>query len=181
MVTSTLQVTAAGERLAPIAALERALEQLAVVVGSMAPEDYCCCLFPGASGSIGQHVRHCLDHVTALVSADSAPCLSYDKRDRGTPIETDPVQALRRIQVLRIKVLVDRWSSRLDEPVCVVTTVAHDGTVSNTMSTLGRELAFVLDHVIHHQAMIGLLASIQGVAVPHGFGFSPSTPRRRAE
>jgi hypothetical protein len=30
-----------------------------------------------------------------------------------------------------------------------------------SMSTLARELAFVLSHTIHHQAMIGLMASLR--------------------
>jgi uncharacterized damage-inducible protein DinB len=46
------------------------------------------------------------------------------------------------------------------------------------MSTLARELAFVLNHTIHHQAMIGLLASLHGCDVPDGFGYAPSTPRQ---
>ena len=81
---------------------------------------------------------------------------------RGTAIETDPVQAIRSIQLLRIKVMVGRWSMRLDEPICVISTVAHGGVMLSGMSTLARELAFVLNHTIHHQAMIGLLASLHG-------------------
>ena len=91
-------------RHSPIAALERALEELASVVAALSPEAYGARLFPNASGSIGEHVRHCLDHVSALVSADPSSCLSYDRRERGTAVETDPVQALRCIQLLRIKV-----------------------------------------------------------------------------
>ena len=40
--------------------------------------------------SIGEHVDHCLDHVSALLAADSSLMLSYDRRQRGTAIETDP-------------------------------------------------------------------------------------------
>ena len=162
----------------PVAALERALEELAAVVATLSPEVYCTRLFPSASGSIGEHVRHCLDHVSALVSADPSCCLSYDRRDRGTPVETDAAHALRCIQLLRIKVAVGRWSARLDEPICVASTVASGGVVVTSMSTLARELAFVMNHTIHHQAMIGLLASLHGCAVPDGFGYAPSTPRQ---
>lgn len=162
----------------PIAALEGALEELAAVVAALSPEAYGARLFPNASGSIGEHVRHCVDHVSALVSADPSSCLSYDRRDRGTAVETDQAQALRCIQLLRIKIAVGRWSTRLDEPICVVSTVARGGAMLSGMSTLARELAFVLNHTIHHQAMIGLLASLHGCEVPDGFGFAPSTPRQ---
>jgi hypothetical protein len=166
-------------RVSPIAALERALEDLATVAAGLSPEAYRTRLLPNVSGSIGEHVRHCLDHVSALVSATPSSCLSYDRRDRGTPVETDPAQALRCIQLLRIKVAVGRWSTRLDDPICVMSTVARgDELMLTGMSTLARELAFVLNHTIHHQAMIGLLASLYGCDVPAGFGFSPSTPRQ---
>jgi len=162
----------------PVAALESALEELAAVVAALSRETYTARLFPNASGSIGQHVRHCLDHVSALITADPSSCLSYDLRDRGTTVETDPAQALRCIQLLRIKIAVGRWSARLDEPICVVSAVTRDGAMLTSMSTLARELAFVLNHTIHHQAMIGLLDSLHGSDVPDGFGFAPSTPRQ---
>ena len=162
----------------PVAALERALEELAAVVAALSPEAYRNRLMPNVSGSIGEHVRHCLDHVSALVSADPSSYLSYDRRGRGTPVETDAAHALRCIQLLRIKVAVGRWSTRLDDPICVMSTVARGGAMLTSMSTLGRELAFVLNHTIHHQAMIGLLASLHGCDVPDGFGLAPSTPRQ---
>ena len=160
----------------PIAALEKALEDLAGLVADLSPEAYGARLLPSVSGSIGEHVRHCLDHVSALVAAPSSS-LSYDRRVRGTSVETDPAEALRCIQLLRIKIVVGRWSTRLDEPICVVSTVARNGETLTSMSTLARELAFVLNHTIHHQAMIGLLASLYGCGAPDGFGFAPSTPQ----
>jgi len=93
-------------------------------------------------------------------------------------VETDPAHALRSIQLLRIKVAVGRWSARLDEPIGVVFTLERGGPPMVSMSTLARELAFVLNHTIHHQAMIGLLASMHGHTVPDGFGFAASTPRQ---
>jgi len=45
-------------------------------------------------------------------------------------------------------------------------------------STSARELAFVISHTIHHQAIIAVLLASQGVAVPHRFGVAPSTPSR---
>lgn len=169
--------TAATRSTTPVAALERALEELATVVAALSPEAYRTRVFPSASGSIGEHVRHCLDHVSALVCADPSSYLSYDRRDRGTPVETDAAHALRCIQLLRIKVAVGRWSARLDDPICVVSTLERGGAPLTSMSTLARELAFVLNHTIHHQAIIGLLASHQGSSLPDGFGYAPSTPR----
>ena len=41
-------------------------------------------------------------------------------------------------------------------------------------------MVFVLQHTIHHQALVALLLAARGVAVPHTFGYAPSTPRTAA-
>ena len=165
---------------ASLTAHERALEGVAPVISALSPDAYRARPLPEVSGSIGEHVRHCLDHVDALVSADLSSDLSYDRRRRGTPVETDPSTALRTIQLLRIKIAVGRWSAAAHEPIFVSSTISCDGDVATGMSTLAREMAFVLNHTIHHQATIGLLASLQGCAVPDGFGYAHSTPRPAA-
>jgi len=42
-------------------------------------------------------------------------------------------------------------------------------------TTAGRELAFVLSHTIHHNALIDVMARTLGVPVPDRFGYAPST------
>src|SRR6185369_10770260 len=98
-------------------------------------------------------------------------------RRRGTPIEADPGAALQ--QILRLKAGVERWSMRsLDEPIRVSSIVSADGSSVSGWSTLARELAFVVSHTIHHQAIVGILLAFHDYSVPDRFGHSPSTPRR---
>lgn len=165
---------------ASLTALDRALADVAAVVSAVSSEAYRARPFPNLSGSIGEHVRHCLEHVDALVSSDRSSDLSYDHRQRGTVVERDPAAALRSIQLLRIKIAVGRWSASAHEPIFVSSTISGDGDVATGMSTLAREMTFVLNHTIHHQATIGLLASLQGCGVPEGFGYAHSTPRPAA-
>lgn len=159
---------------APLAALLRLLDELTARLIGLDPAVY------GArplrvSGSIGQHVRHCLDHVAAVAAAGPAAPLCYDHRERGTAIETEPADAVR--QIFRLKAALERRSDRsLDEPIAVTLTPAEASEPVTTWSTLGRELAFVASHTIHHQAMIGVLLSLHGIGVPDRFGYSPSTP-----
>lgn len=56
--------------------------------------------------------------------------------------------------------------------------ISPSGDSVTGWSTLARELAFVVSHTIHHQAIIGVLLAIHGHAVPERFGHSPATPRR---
>ena len=157
--------------------LWRVLDELESVLLEAPADVYCARFASDVSGSIGEHVRHGLDHVSALLTADSSTTLSYDRRHRGTAVETDPAEALRQIE--RLKCALETWSTRsLDEPIRVTSIVSSSGDAVTGWSTLARELAFVVSHTIHHQAIIGLLLAVHGRTVPERFGHSPSTPRR---
>ncbi|MGH9328927.1 MAG: hypothetical protein ACRD09_00665, partial [Vicinamibacterales bacterium] len=43
-------------------------------------------------------------------------------------------------------------------------------------STVKRELAFLLSHTVHHNAIIALLLEQAGIAAPHRFGVAASSP-----
>jgi uncharacterized damage-inducible protein DinB len=157
--------------------LWRLLDELDSVLTGVAPDVYCARFAADVSGSIGEHVRHCLDHVSALLSADASSTLSYERRQRGTAVETVPEQAVR--QILQLKRGIETWATRsLDEPIRVTSMISPAGDAVTGWSTLARELAFVLSHTIHHQAIIGLLLTVHGHEVPDRFGHSPSTPAR---
>ena len=171
-----LQSLTARMSMPPAWTLWKRLDEISELLLEVPPAVYTARIDNHVSGSIGAHVRHCLDHVTALLSADSSTTLSYDRRRRGTPIETDRSAALQ--QILRLKAALERWSSRsLDEPVRVSSQIDPSGASISGWSTLGRELAFVLSHTIHHQATMAALLALQGVTAPNGFGYAPSTPR----
>jgi uncharacterized damage-inducible protein DinB len=161
----------------PASALQYLLDELAALVGDLPRELYCGHFAAPHSGSIGEHVRHCLDHVSALLIADAAQTLSYDHRQRGTSVENDSIAAVRQIRYLQDA--IEPWSTRsLDEPIRVTSMLSAEGDSVTGWSTLGRELAFVVSHTIHHQALIGLLLATRGHTVPHRFGLAPSTPNR---
>jgi len=172
-----LQPLRARSPVAPAWELWRLLDELDSLLTEVASDVYCARFAAQVSGSIGEHVRHCLDHVSALLAADSSTTLSYDRRQRGTTVETDPAEAVR--QILRLKRGIEAWSTRsLDETIRVTSMISPSGAAVTGWSTLARELAFVVSHTIHHQAIIGVLLAIHGHAVPEWFGHSPSTPRR---
>ena len=159
----------------PLASLSRLLAELERLLIEVDPDTYRARFAPGVSGSIGEHVRHCLDHVTALLSASQAATLSYDRRQRGTAVESEPLAAMR--QIAECRRVLGSWCGRsLDDPIRVSSLVSTSGDAVIGWSTLGRELAFVLSHTIHHQALIALLLAIRGLDVPDRFGYAPSTP-----
>ena len=172
-----LQPLRARTSVPPAWELWRLLDELDSLLTEIASDVYCARFATEVSGSIGEHVRHCLDHVSALLAADSSITLSYDRRQRGTTVETDPTEAVR--QILQLKCGIEAWSTRsMDETIRVTSMISPSGGAVTGWSTLGRELAFVVSHTIHHQAIIGVLLAIHGHTVPDRFGHSPSTPQR---
>ena len=159
----------------PATIIRRQLDEMATLV--MATDGTIYTARPIAvSGTIGEHVRHCLDHIAALVAAGPSQPMSYDSRHRGTAVERDPAEALR--QIMRLQSSVDRWGARsMDDPICVASLVAPGESVVG-WSTLGRELAFLNCHTIHHQALIAVLLELSDEPVPDRLGLAPSTPRR---
>ncbi|MBY0261388.1 MAG: DinB family protein [Phycisphaerales bacterium] len=129
-------------------------------------------LFAGAT--LGGHVRHCLDHARALVDYGDARAVDYDHRERGTPVETDPAAAIGELD--RVLAGIDALAPEpVDTPLTVAVMPSRDGRSVALQSTLGRELAFVLSHTVHHNATVrGMVASL-GLSLPGSFGYAPST------
>lgn len=160
-----------------VLALRERLEELTHVVRALAPEAYRA--RPSrVSGSVGEHVRHVLDHVSSLLAGDPSSVLSYDQRLRGTAVETEPRAAVR--ELARLDAALEQWGDRsLDESVAVAALLCRNGRSITGRSTLARELAFVMSHTIHHQAIVALLLEQQGAPVPGGaFGYAPATPHQ---
>jgi uncharacterized damage-inducible protein DinB len=160
----------------PAEALGRLLDDVAVLLAGLDLDTYVARTRPGVSGSIGAHVRHVLDHVTAFVEAGTRRLVNYDRRLRGTDVEVNPETALATICRLQVGLAAIAALS-LDEPVRVVSQLEPNGAGVASWSSLGRELAFVMNHTIHHQAIIALLLD-EGdrPSLPPRFGYAPSTP-----
>lgn len=158
-----------------VLALRERLDELMRLVSALPAEAYRA--RPSrVSGSVGEHVRHVLDHVSSLVTGDRSAVLTYDHRMRGTAVETEPHAAVR--EMARLDAALDRWAERsLDEAVAVAAMLSANGRAITGRSTLARELAFVMSHTVHHQAIVALLLEQQGAAVPdRRFGYAASTP-----
>ena len=160
---------------APVTALVRLLDELREVVERIPDGVFARTPAGRPSGSPGAHVRHCLDHVAAFLDGAPAGYISYDHRRRGTAIQTDRAAALAQIVTLTTAVL-DLDPRLLTRPVRLEVKLDARGTTTVVQSTVARELVFVINHTIHHNATLGLLLSEIGTDLPHRFGVAPSTP-----
>lgn len=155
-------------------ALAACLDQLATLLETTADTDYTWRHPSGVCGSVGTHVRHCLDHVHAVLQEVGAARVTYDHRQRATRTETDRGHAVEQLQHAA-RHLSD-MEPRLDHHLTLDVQVDRSGTSVSVASSFGRELAFVLQHTTHHQALIALLLADRGARVPETFGYAPSTP-----
>lgn len=132
-----------------------------------------------AGGTLGKHLRHVLDHYSALLNAiedPSGPPVTYDRRERHVAMECDRAAARAAIHALRGR-LQEVLRAGVDAPVRVLVLPSPDATEIELRSTFGRELAFATHHAIHHQAMMRSIAAEFGVSLDDSFGKAPSTLR----
>lgn len=136
---------------------------------------------PAAFGaSIGGHMRHCLDHFHSLLDAATSGDLNYDRRERGTPVETDRFAALDATRGLLegYENLDRRLLSRGLRVTCKTSYAASGSQCSG--STVGREIMYAVAHAVHHYALIGVMGALMGETMPAGFGVAPSTLKHQA-
>jgi hypothetical protein len=161
--------------LMPAFALAEHLDAFADVVERLGDLDYLARPSTGVSGSIGAHVRHCVDHVTALLDRSVADEMTYDDRQRDTALERNRPLAATTLRSLAVRVreMAPRTS---DVPITLWTMLDRRGTRARIRTSLGRELVFVLQHTIHHEAVVAVLLAGRGRVLPGHFGLAPSTP-----
>lgn len=153
--------------------LRHALRQQAELLAAATDDQFVARPRLGES-SIGAHVRHCLDHVRALLMGYESGIVNYDDRERDTLVESHRATAFSAVQEILDR-LHDWAAGIFDEPLAVRTMVAADGTFCLTESSVAREILFVMSHTIHHNAMIGAAARAVGLETPENFGHASST------
>lgn len=150
------------------------LRQLAYVIRAMTDEQYRRKPVGVVSSNVGGHVRHCLDHVEALLAGVEKGEVNYDQRRRGTEVETSREAALDVIQ-RQERQLLDFPPHSEHRPLRLSAIVSTSLPAIELETTVGRELAFVLSHTVHHNALIAVMARTLGIPVPDRFGYAPST------
>ena len=133
---------------------------------------------PGApryAGPVGSHLRHLIEHWDALVFPAQPGCVDYDARPRDPALDTSPSLAHMRLLALRQQ-LASWGAGALAAPVHVrgVCGLAGESAFS-VPSSIGRELAFVATHAVHHFALLKAHCLDHGIAIAADFGKAPAT------
>lgn len=130
--------------------------------------------------TIGQHFRHILEFYICLKQGTATGTVSYDDRKRDVQIETDLDYVMKIIQELT------NFIGGISTDQSLILKASYSDTSGkNTLikTTLFRELAYALDHTVHHLAIIriALMEEKDEVTVDSNFGVAPSTVRYREQ
>ena len=131
-----------------------------------------------SGSSIGQHIRHILEFYLLLIDSANNNTICYDKRDRDNNIENSKAYA---IQVIaKISVNISNLDSKKTLNMKGDFTKGGDSEQC-IISSVGREMAYCVEHSIHHQAIIkaGLIEMNLKNLVDENFGVAYSTIRHK--
>lgn len=163
-----------------VAAVSQILEQLDEVLEQIRQEDYC---KPSAilSGStIGQHTRHTLEFFICLNEGLRRAEVNYDKRKHDPSIQEQRDLARQIISELQQFVRENQG----DRPMTLVVSYDPESDAPLSIpSNYYRELAYNIEHAVHHMALIkiGLRDIAAYVELPQGFGIATSTIRHQSQ
>lgn len=128
------------------------------------------------TATIGQHVRHIIELFLCLENGYDEGTVNYEKRKRDYRIETDRLFACSLFQDIY---------SRLPKPNKEIKLEAEDYDDDATVSVPSnyyREIAYNLEHTIHHMALIRVgVSEVSSVSLPKSFGVAYSTLKFRQQ
>jgi hypothetical protein len=125
-------------------------------------------------GSIGAHLRHCLDFYKSFLSGLESGRIDYNSRQRNSLIETDRRYAIHQLHRL-IADLHETLPIFRIAPILITTEAGSSRDWCG--SSVVRELEFLRSHTIHHYSLIAMLLRYEGIEPGDDFGVAPSTLR----
>ena len=156
------------------------LQQIRTLITSFQEEQYQYKSQLLSDTSIGQHVRHILEFYLCLLNGVSRGLVNYDDRNRDLELEQNPSFALAFID----KLCIDIQALNPDQELQLAGNFSSEVKTINAIKTsINRELAYCLEHSIHHQALIkiGLIEQKMDHLINDSFGIAPATIRYRQE
>jgi hypothetical protein len=128
------------------------------------------------NASIGQHVRHTLEFYQCLFQ--SVDAVNYDLRKRDVLIELNPVHAAQTLAQI-----VEKLDSFESDRELLLKTGDENVGLLQFPTSFARELFYVLEHAIHHMALIRVLVKDQqpDFELSERFGVAYSTLAHREQ
>jgi hypothetical protein len=124
-----------------------------------------------SGSSVGMHTRHILEFYQCLLNASNV--VNYDLRLRDKRMENETDYTAQIIQDIKLQLieLSDDYSLQL------AIGINEHHSRSEVKTCISRELIYLLEHTIHHMAILkmGCIVSFPHIAVHENFGVAFST------
>jgi hypothetical protein len=134
-------------------------------------------LFSGST--LGQHTRHWIEFFQCLLFLPTEKgVICYDKRKRDLDLEKNPLKALNTLAEMETAL-----QEIYPPDVLILASELPDGTNVELTTSFRRELWFVVEHAVHHLALIkiGLKTQFPDWVIPEHFGVATSTLKNNVE
>lgn len=127
--------------------------------------------------TIGQHVRHIIELFQCLEKGYETGIVNYEKRKRDLLIETDKELAGALLQSIH------QHLARTDKMLILEAAYDEHSDIPVQIGTnYFREVAYNLEHTIHHMALIRIgINEVAEIALPENFGVASSTVKHKQQ
>lgn len=124
-----------------------------------------------SGNTLAKHIRHILELYEEMVNGIPAGTINYDGRKRNLLLEHDIQFTLQFIDELKSKVIC----LTEDNPIRLKAVFDSEQNILNT--SVQRELAYNIEHAIHHMAILQIAIKHQfpNIELPEQFGIAYST------
>ncbi len=150
------------------------LNQLIGLIKQLNKQEYTTPLPLLMDNSISKHLRHIVEFYDCLFKGLANDTINYDLRERNPAIEDDPEYAIAFIENCLEQLSKMELSN---EPIDLISLLSPDGHEACTKTSIDRELAYNVEHAIHHMAIIKIAIKqcYPHVKLPKEFGVAYST------
>lgn len=160
-----------------VQAAQHTLLQLKNFLNQIDDAQYTASLAVFSGSSVGMHVRHVIEFYQCMVTGNAEGKIDYDARERNLQLESSTTFAKACID----RLLADLHMISVIRPITLMTEQNFEEHQLLIESNTWRELSYVIEHSIHHFAIIkiGCVLAFPTIVFDRDFGIAYSTIKFR--
>lgn len=149
------------------------LGQLKTVLIQLLNQEYTASLRVFNGATLGKHTRHIIEFFQCLMKSTVEGSVNYDARVRSVRLEEDAAYSVEVIEKI-IEYLSENNFDNIG--ISLVSEFGSDTQVA-VPTNFNRELIYLIEHSVHHFALIriGIQENFGHIHLPEGFGVAYST------
>lgn len=153
------------------------LNQLKEFLAQLTPTEYVEKLDILSGSTIGMHNRHIIEFFQCLIKGLLVDEMDYDARERSLLQETNLLYAIACID----NALIDLSMIKEDKEIKLFSSIGLNDEKEIIKSSINRELLYVVEHTIHHMAIIKMACKVSfpKIIFHDDFGVAYSTIKYR--